>query len=143
MNLSFVKINSENTELLQSFLDSLNEETKTFRYFKSRDISIIRNHLHTLLLQSGSQFIGYGHLDQEQNRVWLGLVVKKEHQGKGIGTAIMNELIKQAKLLKIRDLSLTVDKDNIHAIKLYEKFGFKFVSENNHHKLYTLALATV
>jgi len=55
------------------------------------------------------------------------------HVGKGIGTALMTELIEIAdNWLDLKRLELTVYVDNAAAIHLYEKFGF--VSEGIHVK---------
>lgn len=55
------------------------------------------------------------------------------HVGKGIGTAVMTELIEIAdNWLDLKRLELTVYVDNAAAIHLYEKFGF--VSEGIHVK---------
>lgn len=55
----------------------------------------------------------------------IAISVKKEYWGKGIGSAVMKELIRFAKEHKtIRNISLGVKASNRNAIRLYEKFGF-------------------
>ena len=55
----------------------------------------------------------------------MSISVKKEYWGNGIGTAVMNELIRFAKESMItRNISLGVKASNNNAIKMYEKFGF-------------------
>jgi len=134
------KIDSNNLDLLRSFIDSLGVETETFRYFKSRELSVINNHLLTILLLVDGEPVGYGHLDIDGDKVWLGIVVKNDFRGKGLGTKIMEELIKQAKALNVKELSLTVDTNNDSAIGLYERFGFKLIKVEGGHKLYSLIL---
>lgn len=56
----------------------------------------------------------------------IGIVVHKDYQNIGVGTALMNAIIDIADnwLMLIR-LELTVFEDNVGAIHLYEKFGFE------------------
>lgn len=52
--------------------------------------------------------------------------VRKEYWRKGVGTALMGELINHAKLTgTTKNISLGVRDGNSNAIKLYEKFGFE------------------
>lgn len=44
---------------------------------------------------------------------------------RGIGRALMEELLKQGGMLGIREFTLEVRAGNIPAIRLYEKFGFQ------------------
>ena len=56
----------------------------------------------------------------------VGLGVHDDYIGKGVGTALMGELIDAAdNWLGIKRLELTVFTDNARAIRLYEKFGFE------------------
>lgn len=55
----------------------------------------------------------------------LGIGIHDDYQGKGIGTALMHEMIDAAdNWLDIRRIELTVFTDNAAAIRLYEKFSF-------------------
>jgi len=55
----------------------------------------------------------------------IGMAVRDDWQGKGVGTALMHAAIDLAdNWLNLRRLELEVYTDNIPAIRLYEKFGF-------------------
>jgi putative acetyltransferase len=55
----------------------------------------------------------------------IGMAVRDDWQGKGVGTALMQAAIDLAdKWLNLRRLELEVFVDNTAAIRLYEKFGF-------------------
>lgn len=55
----------------------------------------------------------------------LGITVKKRYWHLGVGTAMLNYLLKWAKEGKtIRKINLEVREDNFNAIKLYSKLGF-------------------
>lgn len=56
----------------------------------------------------------------------FGVFVKPEFRGKGIGTNMLMELIKELrKVPQLKKLKLEVVADEIPAIKLYKKVGFK------------------
>lgn len=52
--------------------------------------------------------------------------VRKEFRSKGVGSYMISKLLEE---VGNQDIQLTVLKDNIPAIKLYEKFGFKIIEE--------------
>lgn len=51
--------------------------------------------------------------------------IGEEYRRKGYGTKLLNYLKDLAKELECTDMYLTVNEENIPAIKNYEKFGFK------------------
>ena len=59
------------------------------------------------------------------HRAELGITVKKAHWNQGIGSMLMERLIQYAKENGIELIYLEVREDNIAAIHLYEKFGFR------------------
>ena len=60
----------------------------------------------------------------DENTPEIGIGVVKEFRRFGIGTELMNQILKYAKNKGIRKLSLSVDPNNV-AISLYKKIGFK------------------
>ena len=128
-------INFENIYLLENFI--LLNKSKYFRYYCNINISIIKNHIITLILTKDNNIIGYGHLDNEK-KIWLGICIIEKYRGQGYGTIIINYLIDYAIENKIEKIYLTVDKSNIIAKKLYEKYNFKLVKDeknNNYYKM--------
>ena len=59
----------------------------------------------------------------------LGIVVDETHRGKGLGSKLMENLLKLAQQENVSEVFLTVLSDNMKAIQLYEKYGFKKVGE--------------
>jgi putative acetyltransferase len=60
----------------------------------------------------------------------LGMMVRDDWQGKGVGSAMMRAVIDLAdKWLNLSRLELTVFTDNEPAIALYRKFGFEIEGE--------------
>jgi GNAT superfamily N-acetyltransferase len=122
------KIVRSNTHLLSILLNSSKEGLNKFRYFKSRHLEIIDSHLISFIILDNDIPSGYCHLEEENNKLWLGVLVSDNFLGKGLGSYCLDILTKISDLIK-RDLYLSVDKDNLHAIYLYKKFGFNIIEE--------------
>ncbi|MFS4466251.1 GNAT family N-acetyltransferase [Maribacter sp. 2210JD10-5] len=135
LNLKILEVFADETHTLKAFIESLDDEQNSFRYFKNRTFEVLKNHLYTCLLLNNDLPIGYGHLDKENAIVWLGIVIKKEYQGKGLAKKIMQSLIKRAEELKLESIHLSVDNDNERAITLYERFGFHLASSAKNHSI--------
>jgi len=79
----------------------------------------------------GGEITGYGFLryfpekNQKRFNISLGIVVADNFQGKGVGRALMNYLIKHSIKEKIKKIWLSVYADNKGAIKFYNSFGFE------------------
>lgn len=131
MIIEIDRSNSYNVELLEKFIDSMGNSNESFRYFKSRPISVIDNHLCTVLLLVNNEPIGYGHLDKEGNDVWFGIAITQAFLGQGYGDIIIRYLIAKADDLELPEVKLSVDKNNVRAIKLYNKYGFIELYEKN------------
>ncbi len=69
----------------------------------------------------------YGHIDDETPS--FAISVYKEYRGKGIGTALMKEMLAILKERGYEQASLSVQKANF-AVKMYRKLGFQIVGEN-------------
>lgn len=52
------------------------------------------------------------------------MIVKKEYRNCGIGSELLNFLIKKAKEKGYSEMAIGVDKDNENALHMYRKFGF-------------------
>jgi ribosomal protein S18 acetylase RimI-like enzyme len=65
--------------------------------------------------------------------------VNEKHRGKGVGTKLLNEVIKFSKLQEIQYIFLTCNILNYRAKKLYDNFGFIELEKNqNEFLLYYL-----
>lgn len=139
-NCSIVTVNAQNIKLLKNFIDQIGTAANTFRYFNKRTVDVINNHLVTLLLLYNNLPVAYGHLEPENKTIWLGICVLPGNAGKGFGKLMMSSLIEKARELNISSIDLTVDKVNIPAINLYEKFAFNKIGEANLYYTYQLLL---
>jgi ribosomal protein S18 acetylase RimI-like enzyme len=131
--MQFVTINNITIYYLKKFLN--NKLSKNFRYYEKRDISVIENHIVTIIgLEDNLIPIAYGHIDycKEQNIYWLGICILDEYQGKGFGNQMMIKLIEIFKEKQLsKELYLTIDKDNQKAYNLYKKFNFNLIEDTN------------
>lgn len=88
--------------------------------------------LYLIALDNG-EIVGSSYLSAYQkarlaHRAEIGLSVKKDMWGKGIGTRFMEKLLDFAKnTAKAEVVSLEVRSDNERAIALYRKFGFETI----------------
>ncbi len=124
--MEFIEINNKNVSILQDFIFNIN--SKHFRYFNNRDIDVVKNHILTLVVKYNGELMGYFHIDYEDKN-WLGICIYEEFQSQGFGKKIMTYGLENEKVRDLPVISLTVDKDNIPAVKLYEKFGFKILND--------------
>lgn len=69
----------------------------------------------------------YGHIDN--NTPSLAVSLYREYRGKGIGSLLLNEMLKMLKARGYSQVSLAVQKAN-YAVRMYEKAGFRKVDEN-------------
>jgi ribosomal protein S18 acetylase RimI-like enzyme len=123
VNCSIQNVNDPN--LIKEFIVNSGNSIRTFRYFNNRNYDVICNHLVTYLLYDDSGFpIGYGHLEFEGDKIWLGIAISEKFKGCGFGTKMMRKLIEFAREKKVLSIFLTVDVENITAIILYQKCGF-------------------
>jgi RimJ/RimL family protein N-acetyltransferase len=100
--------------------------SKTFRYYCTRAPLNFQNHIYHFLAQKENDIIGYGHLDYE-DKIWLGMFVTDKYVGKGYGKRILSKLIN----FSDQDIHLSVDKENISAINLYLRSGFKIYQQTD------------
>lgn len=120
-----------NYDILDKFLQSNKVGVKSFRYFQKRPFEIINNHLYTCLYFEKNKCVGYGHLDYENEKIWLGIIVADGMLGKGYGAYIIKDLISNTK----NDIHLSVDKSNLRAINLYSKIGFVNLLTNEEYSI--------
>jgi ribosomal protein S18 acetylase RimI-like enzyme len=68
--------------------------------------------------------------------VLAGIQILHDHRGRGIGTAIITELLREARTRDV-PLELTVSKHNPNAERLYTRLGFRRVGEHGNDYLMT------
>lgn len=75
--------------------------------------------------------VGLKNITDTDGEYW-GYIGEKEYWNKGIGKDLINYISHYSCILNLKEIYLKVIKDNIRAIKLYQKMNFKeFLEENN------------
>lgn len=75
--------------------------------------------------------VGLKNITDTDGEYW-GYIGEKEYWNKGIGKDLINYISRYSYILNLKEIYLKVIKDNIRAIKLYQKMNFKeFLEENN------------
>lgn len=69
----------------------------------------------------------YGHIDNDTPSFAISLY--EEYRGKGIGTKLMETMLKLLKEKSYQKTSLSVQKNN-YAVKMYKNVGFRIIGEN-------------
>lgn len=137
---------AEDAEQIIAYLKIVGGETENLTFGESglpitieqEEIFLKRVHddktsVHLIACKDG-EIIGDGGLSglprRMCHRARLRLSVRKKYWNHGIGSKLMKELIKYAKENGIEILNLEVRSDNVNAIHLYEKFGFKNIGKS-------------
>lgn len=103
---------------------------KNFRYFETRSREIFDSHVYHILLKDESSYVGYGHLDaDEQDKLWMGICVFGTQQSKGYGTAILNHLVNIP--TKYSKIHVAIDKDNFLSVNMCLSGGFRIKKQTD------------
>ena len=121
--MEIISINKNNIDLLKKF--NSNILPVSFRYFKTRNLDCIKNHVLTLIGSINNKPISYAHIDNEENINWIGICVLNEYQSKGYGKKLFEYVINYIYTNNISNVQLSVDISNYKALNLYLKYGFK------------------
>jgi len=140
--MQVARIGTADLDQWAAFLASCGSSLEHFRYFSKRPLAVIQTHLTTLLGFDANQVpVAYGHLDPEGGVVWLGICVSDRHRGRGYGRLMMRALLEAARMHQVPAIALTVDADNLSAIRLYEEFGFALESQTGTTRRYRLVVS--
>ena len=115
-------IDNPTPENISDFLSLCGNSLETFRYFNTREIgAALKKHIVTLILFHDDLPVGYAHLDDDGEKIWLGICIAENFRGMGFGQTLMTALAKHETQYPI---TLSVDESNHAAIRLYKKNGF-------------------
>ncbi len=142
-NISIVKASEEDAEAIIKYLNVVGGESNNLLFGENEfymtveeEQNLIRNlksSLSSIMLlgKDNGNIVSIGSLSgfrskRSSHRGEIALSVKKDYWNKGIGSAMMKELIQFGKeVVKLSVIQLTVKVDNESAIHVYKKFGFK------------------
>ncbi len=126
MELEISKMTLEDLTKIQDILFSEFDDFWTISTFK-QELQCQNSHFIVVKDQNLQilGFAGFKHIINEADI--MNIVVKKDYRKRGIGKCLLENLISYAKDLQIDILNLEVNENNITAISLYNKLGFKNV----------------
>ncbi len=122
-------------ELDKSDLIKINELENSFNYVLKDIKSDLENNSfsHYLLYLIDNKIVGYINYYLIYERIEIAnFNVLDDYQDKHIGTSLINELISKYEGV-VANITLEVKSDNIKAIHIYEKMGFKKVAKRENY----------
>ena len=135
--LEIRQLQKEDKEIFWEYFQSLSEKTKNYfqphpfdketaeKLCDENDPNIIR-FIAVEKANNKEKVIGYTFLARTNEEFpGLGIGIRDDYQGEGLGKVLMEHLVEVAKSLEKKGLSLTVFEDNKDAFHLYSKLGFK------------------
>ena len=76
------------------------------------------------------QLVGAVHLEMPRNVLFMDIALFPEHQGKGIGTRVLKDVVNGSFGLNFDCIEVSIDENNLHSINLFEGAGFVFKSRD-------------
>ena len=123
MNIKIKKMNLNDLEMIR---DILITEFDNFWNYNILKEELQNENSSYIVAKLGSKIVGFAGIKIIMDEAdIMNIVTKKSHRNQGIGTLLLENLILLSKELNLISLSLEVNEENIPAIHLYEKFGFK------------------
>ena len=80
--------------------------------------------------------VGTIHLEKNDNILYMDILIFPEFQKAGLGTKVISDIKNDIFNLNIKKIEVSIAESNIPSLKLFEKSGFKFVSQDNGLKNY-------
>ena len=66
----------------------------------------------------------------------MDIIIVPEFQNSGLGTKVINDIKNDIFNLSFKKIEVSIDENNIPSLRLFEKVGFKFVSQEDELKNY-------
>jgi ribosomal protein S18 acetylase RimI-like enzyme len=132
------QISQDDIESLHACLDSVAHERKYLGFTQAAPIEETRKSLVEdmergvirFIALDDSKVVGWCHIRPDRwegftHAGWLGMGVLKEYRGQGIGSALLYQVLAEARNRGLERVELSVFASNLGAIHLYEKFNFQ------------------
>lgn len=114
------------TTLFQTELDTYTSDAKSLA-----EITEYVNHKNVLCAYIENEFGGALQFEWKQNNCWLGhIAVDDKFRGKGLANRLVAEYISINAINENAKFQLWVINDNLPAINLYTKFGFRYTGKS-------------
>ena len=76
------------------------------------------------------RLVGTTHLETQSDTLFSDIVVLPDFQGQGIGAKILSDIQNDVFGLGYKTISVSIDEKNLASIRMFEKAGFVFVSQD-------------
>jgi len=125
------------SEKMLLFLSKLGTNSLKFfdRYVgtdEEKIVEISKEEYHKIIGLVDDEIIAFGYLWENENYPnvpSLGIVIRDDWQGKGIGQLLMLRLIGLGEKLKVKAIYISVHPDNKVAVHVYKKLGWKITGK--------------
>lgn len=122
----FKDINASDNLLIQLLESTFCEKFKKYKIKNDFEQNIFSKYF---IYMEKSNIIGFINYYDVYERFELSYIeVKEEYRNQKVGSKLIEHLIEIAKSKNVDNITLEVNVNNIYAIKLYEKYGFKKVA---------------
>ena len=126
--LEHMRKTSEETEFMSRYPEEITVSVEA----QARFLQMIENDMDNFMLAAyiENRMVGNAGVTRVRDnikyrhRANFGISLQEEVCGLGLGTIMLNEILKTARQTSIEQLELSVFADNLRAIHLYEKIGF-------------------
>ena len=114
-------------------------EAKPFEEVARFQRKLIANHWPVYYAIEGMEVVGWVDITPSENprlahRGFLGMGLLKPQRGKGLGKKLLTSALAHAKKSGLEKVELSVYTDNVAAIRLYKKCGFKEIGIVKHYR---------
>lgn len=133
MNIEIKEMNKSDLEKIKNILQTDFDDFWSYNILKE-EIGA-ENSKYVVAVANG-EIVGFAGLKIVADQAdIMNIVTRKNFRRKGVGTLLLKKLITICKDFKLTSIFLEVNEENIPAITLYEKFGFKNVGiRKNYYK---------
>jgi len=114
-------------------------EAKPFDEVAAFQRKLITNNWPVYYAVDGCRVVGWADITPAANprlahRGFLGMGLIKDFRGRGLGTQLLTKVLKHSKDIGLEKVELSVYTDNLAAISLYKKCGFKEIGVVKHYR---------
>ena len=133
-NLIFTLLSSrEDPDIRQ--IAAVYELPEIARYISLSDnyFDYVTNHVNVFFykVHKNGELVGTIHLEEDSKTLYMDILVFPEYQKQGIGTSILADIQNDVFGLDYEIIEVAIDQTNVASMKLFEKAGFVFVSQED------------
>jgi len=126
MNNENISLDFMTIEDLEKIKDILISDFDNFWNYEILKKELLNINSKYIIAKSDNEIVGFGGIWKAVDDIHItNIVTKKNKRRLGIASQILDKLIEISKKFNLSSITLEVNENNIPAINLYEKYGFK------------------